>query len=238
MSAVSPAAVPPTPPPPDAFELTPPHSGGRLDPRIGDRDYLHLAPLAAILRSVVGAPLASGGLRVLDLGCGAKPYASLFAGRSRYYVGIDVQRPSAAEILGVGEYLPFADSAFDLVLCTQVLEHDPEPQRTVDEAYRVLAKGGLLVLSTHGVWFKHGEADYWRWTDAGLRKVMRSFDRVDVHNCGGQYSCLFQILNLYADPVPLGRRFLYLVNNILGVSLDRILPAENLIVNYVVVARK
>jgi len=210
----------------------------RLDPGIGDRDYLHLAPLSAIIRETVRSRLTGNRLRVLDLGCGWKPYASVFAGRCRDYIGIDVMRTSAAEVLGVGEQLPFADSTFDAVLCTQVLEHDPEPQRTVDEAHRVLVKGGFLILSTHGVWFKHGDADYWRWTDAGLRKVMHSFDAVDILNCGGQYSALFQVLNLYSDPVPVGRRLLYLANNLLGVALDRILPAENLIANYVVVARK
>ncbi len=216
----------------------PAHPGDRLHPRVGDRDYLHLAPLAAIVRREIGPVIPAGGARVLDLGCGWKPYAPLFYGRSRSYVGIDVARPSAAEVLGVGEHLPFAKESFDVVLCTQVLEHDPEPQRTVDEAHRVLARGGVLILSTHGVWFKHGEADYWRWTDAGLRRVMAAFEHVEVHNCGGQYSALFQLLNLYADPIPFGRRLLYLVNNLLGTALDRILPAENLIANYVVVAIK
>ena len=41
-----------------------------------------------------------------------------------------------------------------------------------------------------------------------------------------------------ADPLPVGRRFFYLLNNVFGLALDRLLPAENLIVNYVVVAEK
>ncbi len=214
------------------------HAGERLNPRIGDRNYLHLAPLAAIIRDAVRAQPAGNGLRVLDLGCGWKPYAPIFEGRTRRYVGVDVGTPSGADILAVGEHLPFAAAAFDVVLCTQVLEHDPEPRRTIEEAHRVLVQGGILVLSTHGVWFKHGEADYWRWTDAGLRRIMASFDRVDVRGCGGQYSALFQLLNLYADPLPFGRRLVYLVDNLLGLALDRVFPAENLIANYVVIARK
>src|SRR6266571_6624100 len=43
---------------------------------------------------------------------------------------------------------------------------------------------------------------------------------------------------LVRGPAALGRRALYLVNNVLGVALDRVLPAENLILNYVVVAGK
>ena len=228
----------PSPPRPSVLEPGPLHPGVRLDPGIRSRDYLHLAPLSRIVRETVRTQTQGDRLRVLDLGCGMKPYAPLFAGRSRDYVGVDLTRSTAADVLAIGEHLPFADASFDVVLCTQVLEHDPAPQETVDEARRVLAKGGLLILSTHGVWFKHGEEDYWRWTDAGLRKVMRAFDSVDVRNCGGQYSALFQLLNLYSDPVPLVRRLLYILNNVLGLVLDRILPAENLIANYVVVARK
>src|SRR2546428_629696 len=182
--------------------------------------------------------LAGNGLRVLDLGCGLKPYAPLFDGRCVSYVGVDVGLPSSADVLSAGQQLPFHDASFDVVLCTQVLEHDPHPDRTVREAHRVLASEGTLILSTHGVWFKHGKADYWRWTDDGLRKILQPFHIVDIHNCGGQYAALFQILNLYADPLPVGRRFLYLLNNVFGLALDRLLPAENLIVNYVVVAQK
>jgi SAM-dependent methyltransferase len=210
----------------------------RLHPGIGDRNYLHLAPIAQILGEAIRTTLRGDRLRVLDLGCGAKPYAPLLMSRCASYVGVDIQLPSSADVLAAGERLPFRSGSFDVVLCTQVLEHDPEPQQTVAEAHRVLSSGGTLLLSTHGVWFKHGEADYWRWTDAGLRRLMRSFPDVEVYSCGGQYSALFQILNLYADPLPFGRRFLYLVNNALGLALDRVLPAENLIVNYVVVAGK
>ena len=213
-------------------------SENRLHPTIRDRNYLHLAPIAHVIEATVRTRLAGNGLRVLDLGCGLKPYAPLFDGRCVSYVGIDVGLPSSADVLSAGQQLPFHDASFDVVLCTQVLEHDPHPDRTVREAHRVLASEGTLILSTHGVWFKHGKADYWRWTDDGLRKILQPFRIVDIHNCGGQYAALFQILNLYADPLPVGRRFLYLLNNVFGLALDRLLPAENLIVNYVVVAQK
>ncbi len=214
------------------------HTAARLAPGIGSRDYLHLAPLSSILREALHTRLAGAELRVLDLGCGGKPYIPLFGDRARPYIGIDVDRGAAADVLGVGGQLPFRDETFDVVLCTQVLEHDPEPQRTVDEARRVLAEGGVLILSTHGVWFKHGGADYWRWTDTGLRRITKSFAAVDIRSCGGQYSCLFQLLNLYADPLPVGRRLAYLVNNLFGLALDRVLPADHLISNYVAIATK
>jgi len=210
----------------------------RLHPTLSDRNYLHLAPITHVIEATVRSGLEGTALRVLDVGCGSKPYAPVFAARCKSYVGVDIGPPSAADVLSAGERLPFREGSFDVVLCTQVLEHDPHPEQTVLEAYRVLVPDGTLILSTIGVWFKHGKVDYWRWTDDGLRRILRPFRRVDIHNCGGQYSALFQILNLYADPLPVGRRLFYLVSNLMGLALDRVLPAQNLIVNYVVVARK
>lgn len=46
------------------------------------------------------------------------------------------------------ESLPWADGAFDLVLCTQVIEHVPDAARAARELHRVLRPGGTLVIST------------------------------------------------------------------------------------------
>jgi len=46
------------------------------------------------------------------------------------------------------ESLPFEDGAFDLVLCSQVIEHVPVAERAVAELHRVLRPGGTLVIST------------------------------------------------------------------------------------------
>lgn len=141
-------------------------------------------------------------------------------------------------MIGTGGNLPFRSAVFDLILCTQVAEHDPDPAATVREAHRALREGGILILSAPGVWFKHGDEDYWRWTDDGLRRLLRPFRQVTIHCCGGQYGALFQILNLYADALPVGRRFAYLMNNLFGLALDRILPSANLIVNFAAVGVK
>lgn len=50
---------------------------------------------------------------------------------------MDVERP-----------LEFSDVSFDLVLCSEVIEHLTAPERLVGEVFRVLVPGGTLVLST------------------------------------------------------------------------------------------
>lgn len=111
------------------------------------------------------------GVNVLDVGCGRKPYRRYFED-SQLYIGID-KNPKAADVVGVAEALPVRNAIFDVVLCTQVLEHVEQPQKALNEMKRVLRTNGLLILSTHGFWIEeHEPTDYWRWTFQGLTKIL------------------------------------------------------------------
>ncbi len=48
---------------------------------------------------------------------------------------------------GVGEAIPFASEVFDLVICTNVLDHVVHPQRLLHEVRRTLKSGGIFFLS-------------------------------------------------------------------------------------------
>jgi SAM-dependent methyltransferase len=126
------------------------------------------APLAAWLRR---EGEAAGGKRVLDVGCGLKPYYPFFT-RAAEYVGVDVVEIPSADIVGPIEALPIDDDSFDIVLCTQVLEHADDPAAAVRELHRVTKPGGRVLASTHGVMVFHPNPnDYWRWTHTGLRRL-------------------------------------------------------------------
>src|SRR5277367_5045583 len=87
------------------------------------------------------APRAHG--RMLDVGCGDKPYEDIFRSRVTEYIGVEhegtfgltdaAQRGKGPDVLYDGFTLPFEDATFDTVLNVQVLEHTPHPQRLVDE---------------------------------------------------------------------------------------------------------
>jgi SAM-dependent methyltransferase len=51
-------------------------------------------------------------------------------------------------LLGDAQILPFKEGAFDLVLCNEVLEHLPEPEKAIDEMRRVLVSDGLAIITT------------------------------------------------------------------------------------------
>src|SRR5690349_19876802 len=84
--------------------------------------YFARRGLVQALREV----LASAEGEVLDVGCGRKPYQKFT--RAARYIGVDIDSP-ATRALGVpdvfydGRRLPFADESFDVVVCSQVLEH-------------------------------------------------------------------------------------------------------------------
>jgi len=105
-------------------------------------------------------PLVAG-RRVLDLGSGEGFGSALLADSAAAVTGVDVDehtvehsrrnyeaanlgfRVAAADDLGV-----FADGAFDAVVAFEMIEHVAEQEAVVAEVARVLAPGGLLVMST------------------------------------------------------------------------------------------
>lgn len=87
---------------------------------------------------------------------------SLFRGP---YVGIDMRAGPGVDVVGTADKLPFPDDAFDVVVTTEMLEHDPSFWLSMAEMGRVLRPGGHLLLTTRGNGFgEHNEpSDYFRY---------------------------------------------------------------------------
>jgi SAM-dependent methyltransferase len=155
------------------------------------------APLARWMR-LEGAQAA--GKRVLDVGCGVKPYYPWFADAAAY-VGVDVQENPHADLHGAVEALPVDDASFDVVIATQLLEHVDDPSAAVRELHRVAAPGGRVLASTHGVMVYHpNPVDYWRWTHTGLARLFdgaAEWAHVTVQPCAGTTACLGFLLAEY-----------------------------------------
>jgi SAM-dependent methyltransferase len=68
--------------------------------------------------------------------------------------------------------IPVADGRFDLVVCTQVLEHVPNPVAVLKELARVLKDDGVILLSAPLFFEEHeGPYDFFRYTQWGFRHV-------------------------------------------------------------------
>jgi SAM-dependent methyltransferase len=89
--------------------------------------------------------------RVLDVGCGLKPYRNFFA--TTEYTGIDIAgggHSDEAKVVDAyydGHTIPFPDASFDTLICTQVLEHADDPEILMRECSRVLISGGTAFFS-------------------------------------------------------------------------------------------
>ena len=173
----------------------------RRRPPLSSPTYAVRAPLAAWLREE--AARRPNPYRVLDVGCGVKPYYPFFEPYASEYVGVDVVENPAADLQGAVESLPVADASFDLVLCIQVLEHADDPARAVRELRRVVAPGGAVLASTHGVQVYHpAPVDLWRWTHAGLDRLFREnadWSSLSVRPSSGTTACLGMLVAIYAD---------------------------------------
>lgn len=99
-------------------------------------------------------------LALLDAGLGSgRSFAYIAhhgAGDLYRFTGVDVKDPRRRLMFGADRWrlvradaeagLPFADAAFDLVVCEQMIEHTHAPERVLAELARVLRSGGLMLL--------------------------------------------------------------------------------------------
>jgi SAM-dependent methyltransferase len=146
--------------------------GDRIKPRTSQRNYQCLIGTLNRLQDIVDSDSISLGDRILDYGCGSKPYEALFMKKFKSYVGADIEgNTKASLIIGPEGQVPAVDESFDCVLSSQVLEHVVNPQVYLKEAFRLLKSDGHLILSTHGIWPYHPDpTDFWRWTIDGLQR--------------------------------------------------------------------
>ena len=114
---------------------------------------------------------------VLDVGCAeSKPRAFLPPEAS--YIGLDYYSTATdwyetrPDVFGDAQALPFADTSVDHALLLDVIEHIPEPDKSLAELHRVLKPGGSLVLQVPFLYPLHDEPlDFHRWTIHGLRRA-------------------------------------------------------------------
>lgn len=202
--------------------------------------------IAALSRHVTG--------KVLDVGCGRKPYQELFA--TSDVVGLEVDTPGnraakRADRFYDGKRFPFPDGTFDSVVATQVLEHVFTPDEFLDEIGRVLKAGGHLLMTVPFVWDEHEQPnDFARYSSFGLTYLLEGsgFEVVEYRKSVNDARLIFQLLNAHLYKMTmtrnrhvnlLARLVFFAPLNILGETFGRLLPKnDDLYLDSVVLARK
>jgi len=147
---------------------------------------------------------------VLDIGCGAQPYRTLFPPDVRY-TGIDTEEAKnhfgydvPDTIYFKGDKFPIETASVDFILCSEVLEHIPDPDSFLGEVRRCLRPGGraLLTVPFSARWH-FIPYDYWRFTPSTLNRILKQegFIKISVYARGNQltvacYKLMAVILSL------------------------------------------
>ena len=125
------------------------------------------------------APQLSG--KLLDFGCGSKPYQSLFTNVSEY-IGLDYEGEGHSHInenvdfFYDGKKIPFADQTFDSVFSSEVFEHIFNINEILPEINRVLKKGGKILITCPFVWNEHEvPTDYARYTRFAIKHLLEKY---------------------------------------------------------------
>ena len=190
--------------------------------------------------------------RLIDIGCGTKPYKDLLTPYITKHIGIDhkdtLHDTSNIDRFGTAYELPAEDNEFDCALCTAVLEHLEEPELALKECYRVLKQGGVAIYSVPFIWHLHEEPrDFYRFSKYGLKYLFEKtgFEIIEIKALSGFWITFGQLFvyNIYR----FNRGFLKYIPiipaaglAIQGISylLDRIDKTEQWTWMYIVVAKK
>lgn len=142
--------------------------------------------------------------RLLDLGCGSKPYQSLFEYEA--YVGVDFENPGHShdqeqiDVFYDGKTIPFEDEYFDSALSTEVFEHVFNLPEILSELHRVLKKDGNLLVTCPFVWKEHElPHDYARYTLYALDHLLtkHGFTKVVAEKSGNFLDVIWQLQILF-----------------------------------------
>ena len=113
--------------------------------------------MVRILDDALGGRFADA--EVLNLGCSTGIIDDVLAQHARRVLGIDIDAPGVAAAqaqhrrpnlefrLMDGMRLELPDASFDVVICSQVYEHVPDPARMLAEIHRVLRPGGVCYFA-------------------------------------------------------------------------------------------
>jgi len=219
-------------------------------------DYIYYHYYFKDLKDVFDAYIKESN-KVFDIGCGNKPFEAYIRSLTKNddYRGCDVVQSSEQKVDVICEAtnIPEPSDKYDIVICTQVIEHVFEHTKIFEEAYRLLKPGGYIIVSSNFVWEIHESPyDFYRFTRYGFGQLLENAGFVikEGKNNGGKFAALGQLIvhvfgrerrkNNILIRILQGiiRKCLRLSCNIIFPWLDNRIKDESYTLNYVFVGQK
>ena len=204
--------------------MTHKHSASKLEksrPRLYDWSYLVLKPLSEEVRNF--AKISKKNIIVLDVGSGASPYHEFF--KVKKYTTADIDIRSHPDLKITNNKIPCKNEIYDVIVCTQVLEHVFNFSKLIQEMHKKLKPGGRIFVSVPFVYHEHGiPNDYWRFSKYALLKMFPKFKVEKIISNGGYLTsiCFLSSVFLFFIPLPkIVKLPFYVFINLMGVSFDR-----------------
>ncbi len=142
--------------------------------------------------------------KLLDFGCGSKPYKDLFDVEE--YIGLDIEESGHnhenedIDMFYDGKVIPFSDNYFDSVFSSEVFEHVFELENSLKEINRICKPNGYLLLTVPFVMCEHEiPYDYARYTSFGIKHLLQKneFQIVKQTKTSNYIQTVFQMWNIY-----------------------------------------
>jgi SAM-dependent methyltransferase len=178
--------------------------------------------------------------RMLDVGCGQQPYRQYF-NHVEYKLACDIDaKRGEIDFECQANQIPLKDCSLDSILCTEVLEHVPNPMSVWKEFYRLLRPGGQVLLTTPMYWPAHElPHDFFRYPEHGLKYLVAQsgFQLVAMVPRGGPWALWGQVtLHVMGHFFPY-RWQVFLWNRII-IWIDRHCSGPRLTSGWTVLAQK
>ncbi len=201
----------------------------RTSPKIWDFSYLFLKNNLYIFKKFRDLVVEENKPKILDVGCGFKPWLSLFNKNNVEYIGVDFEKEnSLADFICSAEKLPFPDNTFDALIYSEVFEHIKDLNSALKEMKRVAKNNAVVFISSPFIFPEHGVPyDFQRLTQYFYRETFKQDEIIEIKASNSSFSTIFVILNLFIQSSPFRilhgiKNIVFALNNIMGIIIDKI----------------
>lgn len=202
------------------------------------------------------APRLKG--KLIDLGCGTKPYQHLFTNCSEY-LGLDIEESgnkdskSLVDIYYDGRTFPFDNNSVDCFFSSETFEHIFNLDEILAEINRTLKPGGYLLASCPFFFPEHEVPyDFARYSSFGLQSLLEKhgFEITEYRKTGSFLSAMIQMTALYIyyfiNRIPFVKHLLFILLItpllLLALLIDAVFPdrikRHDLYLNNIILAKK